>query len=171
MKLFEAMNKNVITVKKEVTILDVMRLMREKEIGFIIIEEDNEAVGVITDRDIVLSLSREISLTTPINKIMKKYVITASEETELEKATDIMGYMQIRRFVVVNNENKIVGILSTTDLLSNPLTENLALDTLIEISPVCVVNTSPSAPIKSPMSSFLKRLYSSSPKISFLTKI
>lgn len=134
MKLFEAMNKNVITVKKEVTILDVMRLMREKEIGFIIIEEDNEAVGVITDRDIVLSLSREISLTTPINKIMKKYVITASEETELEKATDIMGYMQIRRLVVVNSENKIVGILSTTDLLSNPLTENLALDTLIEIS-------------------------------------
>lgn len=134
MKLFEAMNKNVITVKKEVTILDVMRLMREKEIGFIIIEEDNEAVGVITDRDIVLSLSRELSVTTPINKIMKKYVITASEETELEKATDIMGYMQIRRLVVVNNENKIVGILSTTDLLSNPLTENLALDTLIEIS-------------------------------------
>lgn len=134
MKLFEAMNKNVITVKKEVTILDVMRLMREKEIGFIIIEEDNEAVGVITDRDIVLSLSREISLTTSINKIMKKYVITASEETELEKATDIMGYMQIRRLVVVNSENKIVGILSTTDLLSNPLTENLALDTLIEIS-------------------------------------
>ena len=70
MKLFEAMNKNVITVKKEVTILDVMRLMREKEIGFIIVEEDNEAVGVITDRDIVLSLSREISLTTPINKIL-----------------------------------------------------------------------------------------------------
>ena len=134
MKLFEAMNKNVITVKKEVTILDVMKTMREKEIGFIIVEEDNEAVGVITDRDIVLSLSREISLTTPINKIMKKYVITASEETELEKATDIMGYMQIRRLVVVNNENKIVGILSTTDLLSNPLTENLALDTLIEIS-------------------------------------
>ena len=134
MKLFETMNKNVITVKKEVTILDVMRLMREKEIGFIIIEEDNEAVGVITDRDIVLSLSREITVTTPINKIMKKYVITASEETELEKATDIMGYMQIRRLVVVNNENKIVGILSTTDLLSNPLTENLALDTLIEIS-------------------------------------
>ena len=134
MKLFEAMNKNVITVKKEVTILDVMRLMREKEIGFIIIEEDNEAVGVITDRDIVLSLSRELSVTTPINKIMKKYVITASEETELEKATDIMGYMQIRRLVVVNSENKIVGILSTTDLLSNPLTENLALDTLIEIS-------------------------------------
>ena len=134
MKLFEAMNKNVITVKKEVTILDIMRLMREKEIGFIIIEEDNEAVGVITDRDIVLSLSRELSVTTPINKIMKKYVITASEETELEKATDIMGYMQIRRLVVVNNENKIVGILSTTDLLSNPLTENLALDTLIEIS-------------------------------------
>lgn len=134
MKLFEAMNKNVITVKKEVTILDVMKTMREKEIGFIIIEEDNEAVGVITDRDIVLSLSRELSVTTPINKIMKKYVITASEETELEKATDIMGYMQIRRLVVVNNENKIVGILSTTDLLSNPLTENLALDTLIEIS-------------------------------------
>ncbi len=134
MKLFEAMNKNVVTIKKEATILDAMKLMREKEIGFLIIEEDKEAIGVITDRDIILSLSRELTTTTPINKIMKKYVITAKEDIEVSMATDIMGYMQIRRLVVINKENKIVGVLSVTDLLRNPLTENLALDTLIEIS-------------------------------------
>ena len=134
MKLFEAMNKNVVTIKKEATILDAMKLMREKEIGFLIIEEDKEAIGVITDRDIILSLSRELTTTTPINKIMKKYVITAKEDIEVSMATDIMGYMQVRRLVVINKENKIVGVLSVTDLLRNPLTENLALDTLIEIS-------------------------------------
>ena len=76
MKVFEVMTKQVVTIKKEKTILEAMKIMRDKDIGFLIIEENDEAIGVITDRDIVLSLSKEIKTTTPINKIMKKYIIT-----------------------------------------------------------------------------------------------
>ena len=134
MKVLDVMSKNVITVKKETPILEVMKIMREKNIGFIIISEDEKAIGVITDRDIVISLSKEISSSTPIIKIMKKYVITIKCDLEISEASDLMGYMQVRRLVVIDNENKIIGVLSVTDLLKNQLTEEYALETMIEIS-------------------------------------
>ena len=61
MKVLDVMNKNVITVSKENTILNVVKIMKELNVGFIIIAENNEAIGVITDRDITLSLTKEIS--------------------------------------------------------------------------------------------------------------
>ena len=80
MKVLDVMNKKVITVQKENTILNVIKIMKDKDIGFVIIAENDEAIGVVTDRDILLSLTKEISLETPINKIMKKYVITIEED-------------------------------------------------------------------------------------------
>ena len=134
MNVSEVMTARVISTKKESSILDVMKLMKDKNVGFIIIEENKEAIGVITDRDIVLSLSKEISYHTNITKIMKKYVITINEKTTVSEASDIMGYMQVRRLVVINDHNKIVGVLSLSDLAKCTLTEELALETLTEIS-------------------------------------
>ena len=134
MKVKDVMKKDVITTKKDTTILEAMKIMREKNIGFLIVEENNEAIGVITDRDVVLILSKEISINTNIGKVMKKYVITTNMDTDISTASDTMGYMQVRRLVVVDDNNKICGILSLTDLASNTQTENLALETLIEIS-------------------------------------
>lgn len=134
MKVLEIMTARVISVKKESSILDVMKLMKDKNVGFVVIEEEKEAIGVITDRDIVLSLSKEISYNTNITKIMKKYVISINEKTPVDEASDIMGYMQVRRLVVVNDQNKIVGVLSLSDLAKCTSTEEIALETLIEIS-------------------------------------
>ena len=134
MKVYEVMTRNCICIKKENTILDAMKVMRDKNIGFLIVEENDEAMGIITDRDIVLTLSKEISVNTNITKVMKKYVITVNENEELSTATDVMGYMQVRRLVVVDNNNKLMGVLSISDLLRYPLVEELALETLIEIS-------------------------------------
>ena len=104
------------------------------EEGYQIIEENDEAIGVITDRDITISMAKEISVNTRVEKIMKKYVITINKESDASTASDMMGYMQVRRLVVVDDNNKIAGVLSLTDLASNPETEELALETLIEIS-------------------------------------
>lgn len=134
MKVNDVMTKDVITLKKDDTILDACKLMRDKDVGFLIIEENNEALGIITDRDIVLTLSKQLSLDTKITKVMKKYVISINEKDELAKATDMMGYMQVKRLVVVNDEGKIKGVLSISDLLRYPLSEDLAMDALIEIS-------------------------------------
>ena len=134
MKVLDVMKKNVIKVKKENSILEVIKIMKDKNIGFLIIEENDEAIGVITDRDIIISMAKEISVNTRVEKIMKKYVITINKESDASTASDMMGYMQVRRLVVVDDNNKIAGVLSLTDLASNPETEELALETLVEIS-------------------------------------
>lgn len=134
MKVLDVMKKNIIKVKKENSILEVIKIMKDKNIGFLIIEENDEAIGVITDRDITISMAKEISVNTRVEKIMKKYVITINKESDASTASDMMGYMQVRRLVVVDDNNKIAGVLSLTDLASNPETEELALETLIEIS-------------------------------------
>ena len=134
MKVLDVMVKNVITVKKEQTILDVLKIMKDNNIGFVVIEENNEAIGIITDRDIALCMVKEISINTQISKIMKKYVISIDKESEVSIASDMMGYMQVRRLVVIDENRKICGVLSLTDLASNSQTEELALETLIEIS-------------------------------------
>ena len=134
MKVLDVIKKNIIKVKKENSILEVIKIMKDKNIGFLIIEENDEAIGVITDRDIIISMAKEISVNTRVEKIMKKYVITINKESDASIASDMMGYMQVRRLVVVDDNNKIVGVLSLTDLASNPETEELALETLVEIS-------------------------------------
>lgn len=134
MKVLDVMKKNVIKAKKENSILEAIKIMKDKNIGFLIIEENDEAIGVITDRDIIISMAKEISVNTRVEKIMKKYVITINKESDASTASDMMGYMQVRRLVVVDDNNKIAGVLSLTDLASNPETEELALETLIEIS-------------------------------------
>lgn len=134
LKVSDVMVKDVVTIKKEDSILEATKVMRDKDIGFLIIAENNEALGIITDRDIVVALSKEISINTNITKVMKKYVITANEKDELATATDTMGYMQIRRLVIIDDDKKIKGVLSLSDLLRYPLIEDLALETMIEIS-------------------------------------
>lgn len=130
----DVMNRLVIYVNKENTILDVMKIMREYDLGFIVIADDKKPIGVITDRDIVLSLSLNIKLNDKISKIMKKHVISINEYEHINTASDLLGNMQIKRLIVLNNSNELSGILSICDLAREVLLEDNALEALTEIS-------------------------------------
>ena len=133
MKVKDIMTKNVVTIKKDNTILDAMVIMKDSNIGFLIVEENNEAIGVFTDRDIIMFLAKEHSLTTTVSKMMKKYVVSIEKDKDVIEASDVMGYMQIRRLVVTENE-KICGVISVSDFLKSQKTEHLTTETLVEIS-------------------------------------
>ena len=130
----DVMTTKAITVKKDVSILDVMKLMREANIGFVIVEEENKPIGVITDRDIVLKLAINQDTSIPVESYMHKKVITLNESKQISDASDILGNMQIKRLVVVNNLDEITGVLSLADLARHVLLEEYALEALTEIS-------------------------------------
>lgn len=130
----DIMTRNVITTNKDSSILDVMKLMREFNLGFIVVIENNKPVGIITDRDIVISLSLTYKLTDYISSIMKKHIISINEYSEINDASDLLGNMQIRRLLVLNDSNDLVGILSIADLARHVLLEDNALEALTEIS-------------------------------------
>ncbi len=129
----DVMSRNIIACTSEHTILDVMRLMKDHNIGFIVIIDDKQISGVITDRDIVLSLIYNQNTNELISTIMKKDVITIDQYSHINDASDLFGNMQIRRLVVTNN-GTTTGILSIADLARHILLEDNVLEAITEIS-------------------------------------
>ena len=134
MKIYEIMQKNVYTVAPSDSIQKTIKLMKDMNLGFVVILENKIPVGVITDRDLLLVLEREINLNTPIQKVMKKYVVTINQNDDISDASDIMGYLQIRRLVVTNDFGQLTGVITVADLVRNVFSEEYGYEAITEIS-------------------------------------
>ena len=114
------MTKNVKTVQSNKGLFEVCRIMKDNGIGSVIVvdESDNDnPVGIITERDIVNYLSSpEISLRMQVNEIMTKSLVTARETQSLLDAIQIMQKNNFRRIPIVNNVEKLIGIVTDKDI-------------------------------------------------------
>ncbi len=130
----DIMTREIVHVNSNTSIMEVIKLMRDSNLGFMVIKDNDKLSGVITDRDIIISLSYYYKLDDPISKIMKKNIITIDQYSDINDASDLLGNMQIRRLIVTNEDNKICGIISIADLARHILLEDNALEALTEIS-------------------------------------
>lgn len=113
------MSRNLIIMNDNTSISEVARIMKEKDIGFIPISNDNKIIGVITDRDIVVNaISNKCNLDTPVKKYATKNVISVNIDDNVSKILNVMRKNKVKR-VLVNDEHKLVGIVSFSDILNN----------------------------------------------------
>lgn len=113
------MSRNLIIMNDNTSISEVARIMKEKDIGFIPISNDNRIIGVITDRDIVVNaISNKCSLDTPVKEYATKNVISVNIDDNVSKILNVMRKNKVKR-VLVNDEHKLVGIVSFSDILNN----------------------------------------------------
>lgn len=119
MKINECMCNNVYFVKPNCKVEEAVNLMRDNHIGCVpVCNDSNNVVGVLTDRDILLrtvACNKDIK-TTPISDIMTCNVCTCNSNDDIYEAENKMAKNQIRRIPVVDNNNKLVGILTMGDL-------------------------------------------------------
>ena len=119
MKAQNIMSRNLIIMNDNTSISEVARIMKEKDIGFIPISNDNKIIGVITDRDIVVNaISNKCSLDTPVKEYATKNVISVNIDDNVSKILNVMRKNKVKR-VLVNDEHKLVGIVSFSDILNN----------------------------------------------------
>jgi len=113
----DIMKKMVISIDEAKTIKDAANMMNEARIGSIIITKDNTPVGILTERDFVTKIAaKEIPLSTPLSKVMTKPLLVIGPNQTVWEAAEIMKNMEIHR-VAVQEENKIIGMVTTTDLV------------------------------------------------------
>lgn len=118
-KVEDVMTTPAITCEYSETIKNVVEIMKKHNIGFIPITKENIIIGVVTDRDILI---RSIGIHESTSKIDN--VITSGEihfvnpSTTLIDAAKIMSKNKIRRLVVLN-DGKVVGVLTTKNLLQD----------------------------------------------------
>ncbi len=111
-----------ITIGKDNTVTDALNLMKEYKIGGIPVVDSNEIlIGIVTNRD----LRFEYQLDKKISEVMtKENIITTHKSTDLEKATDILQRHKIEKLPVIDDNKKLIGLLTYKDITKvkdNPL--------------------------------------------------
>jgi CBS domain-containing protein len=121
MKVSEVMNRNIITMKPDGSVYEAAKLMKENNIGSVVIMEGGELKGIVTERDLI---TRYIAMEdgrrpedVKISEIMTKDPITIRDNTDIDEAARIMIERNIRRLIVVNYDRRVVGIISSRDIL------------------------------------------------------
>lgn len=116
LKIEHIMSKDLVVLDINSDIKQIAKTMKEKDIGFIPINDGNKIVGVITDRDIVVKvLANEDD---KIKDYINKNLIIININESIENAVDMMGKNKVKRILIEDNK-KLVGILSLSDILNN----------------------------------------------------
>lgn len=133
MNIKEIMSKNIITCSKDDSLLKASNLMKKNDIGFLPISDNKKIIGVITDRDIVIkALSNKEDYSNPINDYINKNIITIDVNSNIQDTLKTMGDNKIKRLIVKEN-NKVVGIISLSDIINSKYNESVLFDTLKSI--------------------------------------
>jgi IMP dehydrogenase len=102
-----------ITITKEQTVGDALKLMHDNKIGGIpIVDEQNMLIGIVTNRD--LRFQRDMDCL--IEDVMTKENIITTHSTELEKASDILLKNKIEKLPVVDDNGKLIGLITYKDI-------------------------------------------------------
>ena len=138
-KCSDIMTQEVVTCTPEHTIVDVARLMKSEDIGPVLVV-DNEAnrtlVGIVTDRDLVLKVIAEghDPKTTKVGDAMSKKLVTCRADDDVEIAMQAMAQFQLRRIPVVEDNMRLVGIISQADVATRVDAPEKTGEVLKEIS-------------------------------------
>lgn len=116
--VFEVMSQNPVTIEPDATVVDAAGVMRDREIGSLIVVADGKPAGIVTERDVVTKVAaidkrpRDVR----VKSIMTAPVIAVDPDTEVVAAAKIMSSKKIRRLAVIK-EGRLVGVITENDIL------------------------------------------------------
>ena len=134
MNVRDVMTSNPRCVSPNDTIQVAARIMKDEDTGVVPIVENGRAIGLITDRDIVIrSVADGSQPNQQVREICTADLVFATPEMSTREASKLMGEHQIRRLPVVEND-RLVGIVSLGDIAVKEGKDSRTGDTLENIS-------------------------------------
>ena len=114
----DIMIKTLISVNPQTTAHQISKMMEQGGIGAVLVKENDNLVGIITDRDFATKIvANNLSLDTPAQKIMSSPIVTINHDEPISAAAERMTSKKIRKLAVSDN-GKIVGLVTSTDLVT-----------------------------------------------------
>lgn len=119
MSLERMCKTDVVTVSPGTNLIEVACLMRSRHVGSIVVVEDGRPVGILTDRDIVVNaLALGVDpRASQAKEVMTPNPVVVNINYDARDATQIMREMGLRRLPVVDENRRLLGIVSLDDLL------------------------------------------------------
>lgn len=137
MQVRDLMNPSVVSITPGESAALAARLLSRHNIGSLpVCGEDGRLRGIVTDRDIVVRCiaAEEDPGQTPVRDIMTRNCTTVSPNDDVREATRVMAAQQVRRLPVVEQEGRVVGMVSLGDLATCHQYDMEASKALSEIS-------------------------------------
>lgn len=111
-------------IRSEKTVFEALELMAEKEIGALLIFDDDQLVGIFSERDYArkVILKGKSSHDTRVNEIMTKQVVCVRPDQSMTDCMALMTDKHIRHLPVLD-EDKIIGVISIGDVVKEIISE------------------------------------------------
>jgi CBS domain-containing protein len=115
-KIEDVMTRDLVTCPTNATIADAARLMRDRNIGNVLVTRGDQLAGIVTDRDIVVRcLAEGAAPDQPVERACSSGLAAISSDSSVEDAARMMRERSLRRLAVVD-DGRAVGIVSLGDL-------------------------------------------------------
>lgn len=116
----KVMTKHVVTLQKEDSVRAALAMMAKHSISCVVVEDDTRPVGIITETDAVRLFRKGVDLTTiSVKEVMSQPVTTISFDVSVHEAAITMNREKIRRLVIIDSEDRIVGLVTQYDIIKN----------------------------------------------------
>jgi len=133
MQVEKIMSAPVQSTTPSTPISEAAAKMREHCVGALVVMEGNKPAGIVTDRDIVVRALADQFKDRPVRDAMSPNVFVCDARQDVAIVSGLMGDHQVRRLLVVDGQNNVVGIVSLADIAEHA-SEELAGQALGEIS-------------------------------------
>jgi CBS domain-containing protein len=113
----EVMTPGPVTIGSQASLTDAARVMRDNNIGDVIVCDDSVPLGILTDRDIVVRAvaTGTDNKTTTVGQVCSRDIVAVSPDDDLDRAVSLMRGQSVRRLPVIQ-DNQVVGIVSLGDI-------------------------------------------------------
>ena len=117
-QILDSKGRDIWSVNPENSVFEVIKIMAEKGVGALLVMDDDELVGIVSERDYArkVILKGRSSKGTPVKDIMTRDVITTEPEKSIEDCMTLMTEKRIRHLPVAFGGN-VVGVVSIGDLV------------------------------------------------------
>ncbi len=119
MSLLNFARFEVVSLEANASIEKAAKVMEEKNVGCVVVVEEEKPIGVLTDRDIVVrAISQGLDVkATQVGKVMTPEPVTLDEGLGLFEALETMKQYAVRRFPIVDSYGRLSGFFSLDDVM------------------------------------------------------
>ena len=121
-QLLQMKGSAVWCVSPEDSVYEALRLMAEKNVGALVVTENDKVVGILSERDYArkVVLQGKASRNVPVNEIMSSPVFSVHPDQTVEECMDLMTRKHIRHLPVIDGED-LMGMISIGDVMRDIL--------------------------------------------------
>jgi CBS domain-containing protein len=120
--LLSRKNRTSVTVSPDASVMEALKLMAEKNIGSVIVMQDDKYLGIVTERDYSrkIALKGKNSASTKVSEIMSSDMPSVNPSDSIEHCMELMTTKNIRYMPVFEN-NELAGIVSMSDVVKETI--------------------------------------------------